>query len=259
MENLSWTGKAKRITGAALGHNREEATNPPTQPQTTQAGDPTQPLQCWWDVPGGVGRWEGVKGKGKLLWSINTHFPYTTSKLQQHPAGYFQISTISQCKNQVFPRKTPSQKNPRKAPTSRAGSGQREPRCQGCSSWTRCIPGSGISISFLEQSKPDANSSTFHASAAIRVSTLNPTTSKRLFINKKVCRVLGRAQVTFPSAFPRHPTRFYSLLPAEAAVSPTSGMFEWHLLDQGARESIIPLSPQAERKRKLLSARPSAF
>lgn len=81
MENLFWTGKTKRFAGAAVGNNREETTYPPTQTQTTQTGAPTQPLQRWWDAPGGVGSWERVKSKEKLLWSINTHFPYTTNKL----------------------------------------------------------------------------------------------------------------------------------------------------------------------------------
>lgn len=78
VENLFWTGKTERLTGAAVGNNREETTHPPTPIQT---GAPTQPWQRWWDVPGGVGSWEGVKSKGKLLWSINTRFPYTTNKL----------------------------------------------------------------------------------------------------------------------------------------------------------------------------------
>lgn len=93
MENLFWTGKTKRFTGAAVGDNREETKQPPTRSQTTQTGAPTQPLQRCWDAPGGVGSWEGVKSEGKLLWSMNTHFSYTTNKLQQHPAGYFQVIT----------------------------------------------------------------------------------------------------------------------------------------------------------------------
>lgn len=91
MENLFWTGKTKRFTGAAVGDNREETKQPPTRSQTTQTGAPTQPLQRCWDAPGGVGSWEGVKSEGKLLRSMNTHFSYTTNKLQQHPAGYFQV------------------------------------------------------------------------------------------------------------------------------------------------------------------------
>lgn len=93
MENLFWTGKTKRFTGAAVGDNREETKQPPTRSQTTQTGAPTQPLQRCWDAPGGVGSWEGVKSEGKLLRSMNTHFSYTTNKLQQHPAGYFQVIT----------------------------------------------------------------------------------------------------------------------------------------------------------------------
>lgn len=160
MENLFWTGKTKRFTGAAVGDNREETTQPPARSQTTPTGAPTQPLQRCWDAPGGVGSWEGVKGKGKLSWRINTHFPYTTNKLQEHPAGYFQVSTTflthPSAKNQVFPRKTPSQKEPiahgrRQHPEHGAGKGS--PRCQGCSSWTKCATGPGIPISCLEGSK----------------------------------------------------------------------------------------------------------
>lgn len=153
MENLLWTGKTKQFTGAAVGNNREETTHLPIQTQTTQTGAPTQPLQRWWDAPGGVGSWEGFKSKGKLSWGINTHFPYSTNKLRQHPAGYFQVIqlfTTSQCIKRVFPRKTPSQE-PNcswKAPRARAGSRQGEPRCQGCSSWIKCITGPGISIFF---------------------------------------------------------------------------------------------------------------
>lgn len=49
-----------------------------------------------------------------------------------------------------------------------------------------------ISFSFLEQSKTDANDSSFHARRwhplhrFLRISTLNPITSKGLFINKSL-------------------------------------------------------------------------
>lgn len=58
VENLFWTGKTERFTGAAVGDNRQERTQPPNLSQKTQTGAPTQP---WGDVLGGVRSWEGVK------------------------------------------------------------------------------------------------------------------------------------------------------------------------------------------------------
>lgn len=54
----------------------------------------------------------------------------------------------------------------------------------------------------------------------------------------------------FPAPFQGARRGFIRCSLRRLRVSPTSGMFEWHPLDQGAGESIIPLSPQAERKRK---------
>lgn len=237
-----------------MGNNKEETNPDPNNPKWA----PTQPLQRCWDVPG------GVKSKRKLLWSINTHFPYTTNKLQQYPAGYFQFITsflpypsakIRYSLEKLLPKRTHGR---HQQPEQGAGKGSPGARD------APTIPDPGISISFLEQSKPDANSSSFHASAGIGVSTLNPTTSKRFFINKKVCQALGRARVTFPSAFAKHPVRFFIFCSLRRLhISPTSGMSEWHPLNQRAKESIIPLSPQQKgkgnRRCELLSARPSAF
>lgn len=75
VENLFWTGKTKRFTGAAVGNNREETTYPPTQTQTTQTGAPTQPLQRWWDAPGGVGSWERGQKQRKAFMEYKHSFP----------------------------------------------------------------------------------------------------------------------------------------------------------------------------------------
>lgn len=77
--------------------------------------------------------------------------------------------------------------------------------------------GTIISFSFLEQSKTNANDSSFHASRwhpphrFLRVSTLNPTTSKGLFINKSLSS-------TWMSPSPFQGTRrgFYSPLLVKA-------------------------------------------
>lgn len=255
VENLFWTGKTKRLTGAAVGNNREETTNPPTQSQTTQTGASTQPLQHWWDVPGGVGSREGVKSKGKLLWSINTHFPYATNKLQQHPAGYFQVNTsflpypsakIRYSLEKLLPRR------PQLLVEGTSCQSREQARGAQVPGVLQLDQGSGISISFLEQSKPDANSSTFHASAAICVSTLNPTTSKQLFSNK-VCQVLGRPQVSqrlskapdevlFPA-----PCRGCASLPPLRCLSGTpeseSRGIHYSPFSAGGKEKETPLGP----------------
>lgn len=84
MENLFRTGKTKLLTGTAIGESREEAMRPPA----TGAGGSHLAARV------GCSRsWEGVEGKGKLCSSINTHFPHTTNKIKQHPAGYFQATT----------------------------------------------------------------------------------------------------------------------------------------------------------------------
>lgn len=263
VENLFWTGKTERLTGAAGRNNREETTNPPTQPQTTQTGAPTQPLQRWWDVPGGVGSREGVKSKGKLLWSINTHFPHATNKLQQHPAGYFQVNTsfvpnpsaeIRYSLEKLLPRRTQLLMEGANSQSREWARGAQVPGV------LQLDQGSGISISFLEQSKPDANSSTFHASAALRVSTLNPTTSKQLFTNKKVCQVLGRAQVTFPRAFPRHPTRFLFPAPCGGCVSlPPLGCLSGTPESGSQGIHYFPFLRRQKGKGNSSRPRPSAF
>lgn len=89
VENLLWTGKTKRFTGAAVGNNREETTYPPTQIQTTQTGAPTQPLQRWWDAPGGVGRWERGQKQRKAFMEYKQSFPLHHKQALTTPSRVF--------------------------------------------------------------------------------------------------------------------------------------------------------------------------
>lgn len=163
--------KNQRFTGAAVGNNKEETNPDPNNPNWA----PTQPLQRWWDVPG------GVKSKRKLLGSINTHFPYTTNKLQQHPAGYFQVTTsflpypsakIRNSLEKLLPRKT------QLLMEGRAGRGQGKLRCQGCSSHSR-----PWNFHFFFGTKQTRCKQQLLPRQR-RHPRLNPTTSKQLFVNK---------------------------------------------------------------------------
>lgn len=180
-------------------------------------------------------------------------FPPHHKQDQTTPSGIFpsdyQLSTITQCRNWVTTSKP-------LLPGSRRG--EPGPARPG-SAWTS-TSSTVISISLLEQSKTRRKRQLIPCQALAPAAPFpprlhaGPSYIKRLFINKKVCQVLGRARVTLSSAFPRHPKRLFFPAPCESGArphrAPTSGRFEWHPLNQGARESIIPLSPQAERKRK---------
>lgn len=85
---------------------------------------------------GELGR--GQKQRKAFIWSINTHFPYTTNKLQQHPAGYFQDTTsflpypsakIRYSLKKLLPRKNPIAHGRHQQPEQ--GAGKRSPGVRG--------------------------------------------------------------------------------------------------------------------------------
>lgn len=172
--------------------------------------------------------------------------------------SHHQLSTTSQCKNQVFPRKTPSQKDPTahgRHQHPEHGVGKGSPGARGAPEHYR--PWNFHFFSGTKQTQCKRQ-------LLPRGTQLHQ--SSFLINKKKFVKYLEEPKSRFPAPFQGTQRGFIPCSLRRLRVSPTAGMFEWHPLNQGAGESIIPLSPQAGRKRKRAlrapgssQPRPSAF
>lgn len=106
------------------------------RPKQPKLGLPLSPCSAGGMSQEGWGAWKGSKAKESFYREHKHPFPLHHKQAPTTPSRvfprYHQLSTISQCKNRVFPGKAPSQKNPiahgrHQEPEQRVGKGSQVP------------------------------------------------------------------------------------------------------------------------------------